>query len=83
LWVGLYVLVRATRDLAWKYSQPEIKPAGIPVDLSHPMHPAPPAAASVPPSEAAKAGLVQITPMNATSPARQEPPAEEPPAELP
>ncbi len=72
LWVGLYCLVRATRDLAWKYSQPEIKPAGIPVDLSHPMHPAPPPAASAPPSEAPKAGLVQIAPMNASAPATQE-----------
>jgi hypothetical protein len=77
LWVGLYFLVRATRDLAWKYSQPEIKPAGIPVDLSHPMHPAPPAAASAPPAEAPKAGLVQIAPMNAAArPEQQEPPDE-------
>ncbi len=82
LWVGVYVLIRMTRELAWKYNQPEIKPAGIPVDLSHPMHPAPPAAASAPPSEAAKAGLVQIAPMGATSPPRQKPPAEDPPAEL-
>jgi membrane protease YdiL (CAAX protease family) len=72
LWLGLYVLVRITRDLAWKYSQPEIKPAGIPVDLSHPMHPAPPAAASAPMSDTPKAGLVQIAPMNEASPARRE-----------
>lgn len=72
LWVGLYFLVRMTRDLAWKYSQPEITPAGIPMDLGHPMHPAPPAAASAPLAEAPKAGLVQIAPMNATSPASQE-----------
>ncbi|HTU50258.1 MAG TPA: type II CAAX endopeptidase family protein [Acidobacteriaceae bacterium] len=65
LWVGLYFLIRMTSELAWKYSQPEIKPAGIPVDLSHPMHPAPPAAASAPPTEAPKAGLVQIAPANA------------------
>jgi hypothetical protein len=83
LWVGLYCLVRATRDLAWKYSQPEIKPAGIPVDLSHPMHPAPPPAASAPPSEAPNAGLVQIAPMNATNPQGQENAGEAPPAELP
>jgi uncharacterized protein len=81
LWVGLYVLVRMTRDLSWKYSQPEIKPAGIPVDLSHPMHPAPQAAASAPPGEAPKAGLVQIAPMNATSPTRQESSAETPSSE--
>ncbi len=83
LWVGLYFLVRATRDLAWKYGQPEIKPAGIPVDLSHPMHPAPPAAASAPASDTPKAGLVQIAPMNATSSAPQEPAVHEPPSELP
>jgi membrane protease YdiL (CAAX protease family) len=77
LWVGLYFLVRTTRDLAWKYSHTEIKPAGIPVDLSHPMHPAPPAAASAPPAEAPKAGLVQIAPMNAAArPEQQEPPEE-------
>ncbi len=74
LWVGLYFLVRMTSDLAWKYGQPEITPAGIPMDLSHPMHPAPPAAASAPPVEAPRAGLVQIAGMStATSPARQEP----------
>lgn len=83
LWIGLYVLVSVTRDLAWKYSQPEIKPAGIPVDLSHPMHPAPPAAASVPASETSKAGLVQIAPMNSSSSAPQEPAADGPHPELP
>ena len=83
LWVGLYVLIRITRDLAWKYGQPEIKPAGIPVDLSHPMHPAPPPAASAPPSEAPKAGLVQIAAKPAASPANQGPTVEAPPAELP
>ena len=73
LWVGLYFLVRMTRDLAWKYGQPEIKPAGIPMDLGHPMHPAPPAAASAPLAETPKAGLVQIAPMAAAaSPAPQE-----------
>ncbi|MHB1935519.1 MAG: CPBP family intramembrane glutamic endopeptidase [Acidobacteriaceae bacterium] len=65
LWVGLYFLARMTRDLAWKYSQPEITPAGIPMDLGHPMHPAPPVAASAPLAEAPKAGLVQIATMNA------------------
>ena len=83
LWVGLYFLIRMTSDLAWKYSQPEIKPAGIPVDLSHSMHPVPPAAASAPLTEAPKVGLVQIAPMNATSPAPQEPAANEPPSEFP
>ncbi|HET9101543.1 MAG TPA: hypothetical protein VFN62_14200, partial [Acidobacteriaceae bacterium] len=83
LWVGLYVLVRTTRDLAWKYSQPEIKPAGIPMDLSHPMHPVPPAAASVPETDTRNAGLVQIAPMNATASARQEHADHVPPSELP
>jgi hypothetical protein len=64
LWLGLYVLIRITRGLAWKYSQPELKPAGIPVDLGHPMHPAPPAAASAPAAEAPKAGLIQIAPVS-------------------
>ena len=83
LWVALYFLIRMTSDLAWKYSQPEIKPAGIPVDLSHRMHPVPPVAASAPLTEVPKAGLVQIAPMNATSPAPQEPAANEPPSEFP
>ena len=84
LWVGLYFLIRMTRDLAWKYSQPELKPAGIPVDLSHPMHPVPPAAASAPLAEVPKAGLVQIAPMSAAArPEQQQPAADEPPSELP
>jgi hypothetical protein len=83
LWVGLYFVIRMTSDLAWKYSQPEIKAAGMPVDLSHPMHPAPPAAASAPPTEAPKVGLVQIAPMSAPSPAPQEQPADAPHQELP
>lgn len=33
---GLFVLVRVTRDLSWKYNQPELKPAGIPMDVPHP-----------------------------------------------
>jgi uncharacterized protein len=73
LWVGLYFLVRMTRDLAWKYGQPEIKPAGMPVDLSHPMHPTPPpAAATVAVSEAPKAGLVQIAPMSGSGGSAQQ-----------
>jgi uncharacterized protein len=78
LWVGLYFLIRITRDLAWKYGQPEIKPAGIPVDLSHPMHPTPPpTAASVAPSEAPKAGLVQIATINAAARLEAQEPARE------
>ncbi|MGC1872061.1 MAG: type II CAAX endopeptidase family protein [Acidobacteriaceae bacterium] len=84
LWIGLYFLIRMTSELAWKYSQPEIKPAGIPVDLSHPMHPAPPTAASAPPSEAPKAGLVQIAPANAAGrPGPEEPAIETSPPVLP
>jgi len=73
LWIGLYILIWMTRDLAWKYSQPELKPAGIPVDLSHPMHPAPPPpAASAPAETAPTEGLVQIAPLSvAKSPAPQ------------
>lgn len=64
LGVALFVLVRVTRDLAWKYNQPELKPAGIPMDVSHPRHspqaPAAPAAAATP-------KLVQIAPTTSTS----------------
>lgn len=68
LWIGLYVLVRITRDLAWKYNQPELKPAGIAMDLSHPMHPVPPpAAASAPATQATLGGLVQIASVVAPS----------------
>ncbi len=64
--IGLYVLGRITRDLAWKYNQPELKPAGIAMDLTHPMHPAPPpAAASAPVQPAIVGGLVQIAPLAA------------------
>ncbi|HET9086509.1 MAG TPA: type II CAAX endopeptidase family protein [Acidobacteriaceae bacterium] len=73
LWIGLYFLFRITRDLAWKVNQPVLKPAGIPMDLSHPMHPAPPpSAASVAVQPAPASGLVQIAP--AVPPPRQAPP---------
>ncbi|MEO6966025.1 MAG: lysostaphin resistance A-like protein [Acidobacteriaceae bacterium] len=48
LWLGLYILIRMTRDLAWKYGQPELEPAGLPVDLGHPMQQAPPPSVSAP-----------------------------------
>ena len=72
LWLGLYVLIRMTRNLAWKYSQTELKPAGIPVDLSHPMHSAPPTSTSAPVQnapvqDAPKTGLVQIVPAQIAS----------------
>ncbi|MGC9291172.1 MAG: CPBP family intramembrane glutamic endopeptidase [Acidobacteriaceae bacterium] len=35
LLAGLYVLVRATRDLSWQYNQPELRPAGIAVEIHH------------------------------------------------
>ncbi|MGH9615967.1 MAG: lysostaphin resistance A-like protein [Acidobacteriaceae bacterium] len=60
LWLGLYFLARTTRQLAWKYSQPEIRAAGIPVELGHPMHPVASPAASASASEAPRPGLVQI-----------------------
>lgn len=85
LWIGLYILIWITRDLAWKYGQPELKPAGIPVELGHPLHPAPPQAASAPLQEAPKNGLVQIAPMSAiagSAPKNSEPQApSSPPAE--
>lgn len=74
LWIGLIVLVRITRDLAWKYNQPELRPAGIPMDVGHAMHPAPPKAAASP----AQPTLVQIAPsaappMQATSSSASSP----------
>ena len=73
LWIGLYFLFRITRDLAWKVNQPVLRPAGIPMDLSHPMHPAPPPpAASAPVQSGPAGGLVQIAP--APPPPRQAPP---------
>jgi membrane protease YdiL (CAAX protease family) len=77
LWIGIYVLVRMTRDLAWNFTQPELKPAGIPMDLSHPMHPAPPpAAASAPVQSAPKSGLVQIVSANPPNPISEAAPPE-------
>lgn len=74
LWIGLYFLFRVTRDLAWKVNQPVLKPAGIPMDLSSPMHPAPPPpAATAPPQPASAGGLIQIAPA-VTSAAAQVPP---------
>lgn len=72
LWIALFVLVRVTRGLAWKYNQPELKPAGIPVDVSHPMHPP---AGGVPATISAQAAspiasppqLVQIAPATSNS----------------
>ncbi|MHB8303271.1 MAG: CPBP family intramembrane glutamic endopeptidase [Acidobacteriaceae bacterium] len=74
LWIGLYILVRITRDLAWKHCQPELKPAGVPMDLGHPMRPAPPPpAASAPTPPAVVGGLVQIAPAAPVNPPAEEP----------
>jgi hypothetical protein len=48
LWLGLYILIRMTRDLAWKYGQPEIKPAGLSVGLGHSIQVTPPTSVSAP-----------------------------------
>ncbi len=49
LLVGVYVLLRITRQLAWQVNQPELKPAGIPVDIPHraPASPVAPAVVSI------------------------------------
>lgn len=60
-WVALYVLFRITRDLAWKYAHPELQPAGIPMNVSHPMHPPAAAAISTTPAPSSS-GLVEIAP---------------------
>jgi len=74
LWLGLYVLIRMTHDLAWKYGQPELKPAGIPMDPmdtmdpSRPRHPVPlpsvsASAQNAPVQDVPKPGLVQTAPV--------------------
>ncbi len=32
LWIGLYILFRVTRNLAWKYTDPELKPLGLGIE---------------------------------------------------
>ncbi len=44
---GVFVLVRVTRDIAWKMNQPDLQPAGIPVDIPHSAPASPAASASV------------------------------------
>ena len=74
LWIGLYILVRVTRDLAWRYTHPELKPAGIAMDLSHPMHPVPPPSAAVAPVHSASSGgLVQIAPFSSAGQSGEDP----------
>ncbi len=77
LWIGLYVLVRATRDLARKYTQPELKPAGIPMDGNRP-----PAIPQPVVQERLKTGLVQIVSPNPAPEAHPQP-ASEPASSLP
>ncbi len=43
LMIGVFVLLRITRELSWRVNQPELKPVGIPVDIPH-SAPASPAA---------------------------------------
>ena len=74
------VLLRATRDLDYKYNAPLLVPSGIPVDLDAAARAQHEAAMGAPPS----VPLVQITPAEAPSAPREEQPAEsmEPPRGL-
>jgi membrane protease YdiL (CAAX protease family) len=75
--IGIFVVYRTTRGLAYLHAQPVIVAAGIPIDLEamssslaphHPVAPQPPPAGST---------LVQIEPVSSSSPSRvppQEPP---------
>lgn len=62
LFGGIWVVVRITRDYAWRYGQPEIIAGGMPVEIGgHPaVAPYPPAAAVAPDKPADESGLVQI-----------------------
>ena len=77
LWIGLYVLVRVTRDLAWKYTRPELKPAGIPMDGNRP-----PAVPQPIVHEQPKTGLIQILSPN-PAPETHPQSASQPPASFP
>jgi uncharacterized protein len=75
--IGIFVVIRTTRGLAYLHAQPVIVAAGIPIDLDamssslaphHPVAPQPAPAGST---------LVQIEPVSSSSPSRlppQEPP---------
>lgn len=67
LWIGLFVLFRITRGLAWKYNSPELRPAGVPVEIRHPMHPAPAAASAPVQIQSDSGSLVQIAPINSAN----------------
>jgi len=62
LFAGIWVVVRVTREYAWRYGHPEIIAGGIPVDIGgHPPVTAYPAPAAVAPEKPAdESGLVQI-----------------------
>lgn len=63
LLVGVFVLLRVTRELSWRVNQPELQPAGIPVDIPHP---APALPATQTSSAAVAPSLVQIAPTSKT-----------------
>jgi hypothetical protein len=61
LLAGIIVLVRVTRDYAWRYAQPEIVAGGIPVDIGgHPPIPDFSSSAVAPEKPVDENGLVQI-----------------------
>lgn len=62
LFAGIWVVIRVTRDYAWRYTHPEIVPGGIAVDIGgHPVAAAyPPSAAVAPDKPADENALVQI-----------------------
>ena len=75
--IGIFIVIRATRGLAYLHAQPVIVAAGIPIDLDAmssslaPHHPVAPQTAP------AGSTLVQIEPVSSSSPSRlppQEPP---------
>jgi membrane protease YdiL (CAAX protease family) len=75
--IGIFVVYRTTRGLAYLHAQPVIVAAGIPIDLdamSSSLAPHHPVAPQAPP---AGSTLVQIEPVSSSSPSRlppQEPP---------
>lgn len=68
--VAIFVLLRVTREYAWKYNQPVIVAGGIPVEIPAPaahavMHPEPVSAEG-------PQGLIQIQPVTSSSPGRPQ-----------
>lgn len=63
LFAGIWILVRVTRDYAWRYAQPKIVAGGMPVDIGgHPAVPVypPVAAVATDVKPADENGLIQI-----------------------